>query len=261
MDHASRSRQHEPLRAHDLGLTDVVPDCVPFAVREHPRARRVTVRVSPSFGVRVTTPPRCSTRRLASFLHAQVPWIVERLAALCAADPTTHFHNLQTARQTLPDSLHLAAIGQTWSLTHAKADHPPRLRQNAAHTLHITGHDDPAARRTLLLDWLKKTARTQLVPLTRTLARVTGLHPDRITLRAQKTRWASCSARKTVSLNCRLLFLPPHLAEYVILHELCHLTHMHHGPDFWKLLATHLPTARTLDAELDHSHHVPEYLK
>ncbi len=67
------------------------------------------------------------------------------------------------------------------------------------------------------------------------LARLHGLDDKirRITIRSQRTRWGSCSRRGTVSLNWRLIQLPPSVSDYILLHELAHLRHMNHGPRFW----------------------------
>lgn len=67
---------------------------------------------------------------------------------------------------------------------------------------------------------------------TRLATKKTGL-PRRITVRNQRTRWGSCSYRSTISLNWRLIQIPPEVCEYVILHELCHLRHMNHSRQFW----------------------------
>lgn len=67
--------------------------------------------------------------------------------------------------------------------------------------------------------------------------------PVKIAVRDQRSRWGSCSSRGHIAINVRLVNLPEHLQEYIILHELCHLQHLNHGPDFWKLLESHLPDA------------------
>jgi predicted metal-dependent hydrolase len=71
------------------------------------------------------------------------------------------------------------------------------------------------------------------------LAQLAGKHGftyQSVQIRNSKTRWGSCSSKKTISLSLYLMILPPHLKEYVLLHELCHTVHMNHGPAFWALL-------------------------
>ena len=72
-------------------------------------------------------------------------------------------------------------------------------------------------------------------------APLTGGTYTRITIRDQKTRWGSCSSRGTLSFNYRLIFAPPRVLDYVVVHELCHLTHMNHSRDFWNLVASVMP--------------------
>ena len=67
---------------------------------------------------------------------------------------------------------------------------------------------------------------------------------ERLSIRGQKTRWGSCSSRGTLSFNWKLMLAPPEILDYVIVHELCHLTHMNHSPAFWALVASVLPDYR-----------------
>lgn len=69
----------------------------------------------------------------------------------------------------------------------------------------------------------------------------TGGRYTSITVRDQKTRWGSCSSRGTLSFNYRLIFAPPQVLDYVVVHELCHLTHMNHSKDFWNKVASVMP--------------------
>ncbi|MFZ2299859.1 MAG: SprT family zinc-dependent metalloprotease [Candidatus Moraniibacteriota bacterium] len=71
-----------------------------------------------------------------------------------------------------------------------------------------------------------------------------------VSIRNQKTRWGSCSRASRLSFNYRLLSLPPHLADYVIVHEMCHLSELNHSPKFWALVACTFPDYRALRRDL-----------
>ncbi len=77
-----------------------------------------------------------------------------------------------------------------------------------------------------------------------------GVSWKRVSIRNQKTRFGSCSQGGALSFNYRLLFLPPHLCDYVIVHELCHLIEFNHSKKFWALVARTFPDFRTLRREL-----------
>ena len=83
----------------------------------------------------------------------------------------------------------------------------------------------------------------------------TGGTYSRISIRGQKTRWGSCSAKGTLSFNWRLMLAPPAVLDYVVVHELCHLSHMDHSDSFWKKVESVYPDYRTARKWLkDHGH-------
>ncbi len=113
---------------------------------------------------------------------------------------------------------------------------------NATHT------DSLLQAEALRLDTLEKRyrnmARKRLESRISHYHRLTGGHYSRITVRDQKTRWGSCSSSGTLSFNYRLIFAPDIILDYVVVHELCHLTHMNHSRDFWNMVGSILPDYR-----------------
>lgn len=63
----------------------------------------------------------------------------------------------------------------------------------------------------------------------------------RVAIRNQRRCWGSCSSLKNLNFSYKILFLPPELADYIIVHELCHLKELNHGPNFWSLVAEQVP--------------------
>ncbi len=82
----------------------------------------------------------------------------------------------------------------------------------------------------------KTEIRRSLISRLNELAREHDFHFNKVSLRNQKSRWGSCSAQDNISLNQKLYFLPDHLRDYVLVHELAHTREKNHSPAFWNIL-------------------------
>ena len=92
-------------------------------------------------------------------------------------------------------------------------------------------------------DILKKLARSELIPLTRQIALHVGAEPQRITVTGAKTKWGSCSSKGNLNFDWKLIMAPAGALEYVVIHELCHMKHFDHSPEFWALVRKYCPDA------------------
>jgi predicted metal-dependent hydrolase len=78
-----------------------------------------------------------------------------------------------------------------------------------------------------------------------------GEYPvGKVSIKNQKTRWGSCSGKRNLSFNYKLLFLPENLRDYIIIHELCHLKEMNHSKNFWNLVAEKVPDYKAIRRQI-----------
>lgn len=96
----------------------------------------------------------------------------------------------------------------------------------------------------------KKAASKILIPRLAELAQIHAFQYCKVSLRAQRTRWGSCSPKNNISLNIRLATLPQELMDYVLLHELTHTKIKNHSKKFWALLEKQIPNAKALNKQL-----------
>ena len=95
-----------------------------------------------------------------------------------------------------------------------------------------------------------KAARKMLIEKLEELASKYGFSYNRVSIRNQRTRWGSCSAKNNISLNIKLARIPADLMDYVLLHELVHTRVKNHGKAFWKALDNIVGDAKEIDAKL-----------
>jgi predicted metal-dependent hydrolase len=106
-----------------------------------------------------------------------------------------------------------------------------------------------------LESYLWSLAEKELRPRTLQLAAQHELSVRRVVIRSQRSRWGSCSVKRTISLNWRLIQAPAFVCDYLILHELMHLREMNHSPRFWRLVHAACADYARAEAWLDqHSH-------
>lgn len=209
---------------------------IAHTIRRSSRAKRITVKVDPRDGGVEVVLPRGATEADAARAVVELEgWIVKHQAKV--TDARTRGHAGRPAG-TVPylgtDLLLVPEAART--RVHRKGD-----------CLHVPADD--AVQAQAIERWYRRQAKDELTP--RVQAAVTELSntaPGRLriayartAIRDQRTRWGSCSSSGTISLNWRLLLASDEVAEYVVVHEVCHLAEMNHSAKYWELVAALFP--------------------
>jgi hypothetical protein len=98
--------------------------------------------------------------------------------------------------------------------------------------------------------WLRHLAKKYITARTRQFSIKYGFNIGKVIIRGQKTRWGSCSTRRNLSFNYKLMKYREEVIDYVIIHEMCHLKEMNHSKNFWTLVNNLCPEFKSLKKEL-----------
>jgi predicted metal-dependent hydrolase len=184
------------------------------------------VTVDPERGVEVVLPRRSPERQAARVVAELRPWIERRIAAHARARET-----VQGPPGTVP------YLGEPLALV----PQPGRTRVHRHGDAFLVPDHDPVP---ALERWYRRAARAEIGPRADRAAVAVGGTVRRLTIRAQRTRWGSCSPEGALSFNWRLLLAPEPVLDYVVWHEACHLRIADHSNRFWSLVEQHCPDWR-----------------
>jgi predicted metal-dependent hydrolase len=199
---------------------------IPYTVRRSARARRVRVNVHAHTGVEVVLPTRAPERAAAAAVREMRPWIERRLS-----DVKEVRARIAERAGTLP------YLGTSLELVPQQGR--TRVHRMGERLLVPAGDARPALER-----FYRRAARAEIAPRLEHATAHAGTSYRDLSIRAQRTRWASCSAGGRMSFNWRLLLAPERVLDYVIWHEVCHLEILDHSPRFWALVERHCPDYR-----------------
>ena len=202
----------------------------PCEIQNSNRARYLRLKLSHSGVLSVVVPRGVTLSTVKSFVTSQANWVESKLKSL---DPTSLEH-------VKPDRLNLIYLDEVWTVEYFPdlALQSVSLSERGPATLQCSGMvDDLALLHKAFGLWLKKKAERVIPERLALLAEEHGFHFNRVTIRGQKTRWGSCSSKKNINLNYKLLFFESAIVDYVLIHELCHTIEMNHSRRFWDLVA------------------------
>ena len=186
-------------------------------------------------GVEVVVPRRMALRHVEPFVAEKQQWI-ERTLARYAQEPIAALHDGGSVPY-LGERLGLRVMVEPGRVR-------PHVARRGERLLVKVGERGQAAVADALERWYRRRAREEVAPRLDAATARAGTRWTRLSIRGQRTRWASCSQDGAMSFNWRLLLAPAEILDYVVEHEVAHLEVLDHSPRFWRLLGSRSPGYR-----------------
>ena len=204
--------------------------------------RKKTVQITvDGGGVQVAAPADTPDSELRAIVRKRAPWILGQASDEILEAAPKRF----VSGETLPylgRNIRLVVEYADVRSPEVRFDHW-RFRVDVPKTL--TGDARYESIRRAVVGWYRERAAERLPGVVeRWWPRLGRSEKSRILIRDQRQRWGSCAPDGTLRFNWRAMMLKPALIEYVVVHELAHLTHRNHSTDFWNLLSTAMPDAQ-----------------
>ena len=205
------------------------------------KRRTIGLTVRPE-GLSVSAPRWTPVGEVEAFIHQKSDWVLDKLRA-----SRERAGELERARTEWADGCSFDFLGQrtrllldpTQSRAHqlqaAEGDDLATLRLGLARTATEAQIRDAAQA------WLTRQAKALFAERLAHFAPQLGVQYKTLRLSSAGTRWGSASADGTIRLNWRLIHLSLEMVDYVVVHELSHLRHMDHSPQFWDVVASVMP--------------------
>ena len=195
---------------------------LPLSIVENPRAKRLTLRIQPGDrGLKVTVPPGIAQTEIDRFLARHESWLAERIGDM-------------PDRPHVRPGIKIPVKGVNHTIVHQPGRGVTGTRPGPdGPELLVRGMPEHLPRR--VADYLKKQAKVEIEPLVARHAAVIRKNPSSIRYKDTISRWGSCSSAGNLSFSWRIMMAPPAVINYLVAHEVAHLNHMHHGPEFWAL--------------------------
>lgn len=218
-----------------VGVIEFGRESICYEVQFFASRRTLGIEVHPDQRVVVRAPTGCSTDVIAERVQKRASWISRQIADFQRYNPRT------PQRQYLSGETHLH-LGRQYRLKVISGDVASVKLSRGYLTVTVSGVPDRERVRTMLHRWNLERAKDVFEEvLIKTLTRSNIAQHPRIIVRAMQSRWGSLSRAGTMTLNSQLIRAPRACIEYVITHELCHLTHRDHDASFYRMLGQLMP--------------------
>jgi predicted metal-dependent hydrolase len=219
---------------------------IEYTVRASNRAKRISLRVHGEKGVEVVYPTNMKRPKARKFLRENTDWLLKTLHKMENKKSSVH-HRQYKQGETFPymgENITLNLIKKTHGTTMTIQLTEDMLDISLPPEIELSDTD---AIQYAVESFYRRQAKGYITNRTIEIADKLSFKFNRIFIKNQKTRWGSCSSNNNLNFNLRLMMASSEAIDYIIIHELCHLTHMNHSKQFWSLVGKHCPEYKHWD--------------
>ncbi len=206
---------------------------ITYQLRQSWRSRYIRITIHPQKGLVVSGPKLISQSKIEDFLKQKQDWILSKLKI-------RHFKE-QKKFKFSPQS-QITLLGKDYRLEIEKSSTiRPQIELKTTRLVISLPGDNLQTAEKFFHKWLDRFTKQTIVGRVEEYAKKFHLKYNRISIKNQQTVWGSCSTKKNLNFSRRLIQAPLWLTDYVICHELAHLTHQNHSQKFWQLVGEYYP--------------------
>ena len=233
-------RRPAPRTVTVLDSVQVGETTIEYEVRRSARRKKTVLTRVDRSGVKVLAPKRMGKDTIQTIVRKNAPWILNQMSVVSEI-PELRF----VSGETLPYLGHATPL----VVQGADVDSPQvrldRGRFRIAAPPDLDDSNRTEAIRQAVIDWYRARAANHLSAMVeRWWPRLGRGEKSRVFIRNPRYQWASCSYDGTLRFSWRVMMLDPSTIEYIVVHELAHLTHRNHSKDFWELVLETIPDAK-----------------
>ncbi|MDP4180105.1 MAG: SprT family zinc-dependent metalloprotease [Bacillota bacterium] len=212
---------------------------IPYGITESSKAKNIRLVIDQN-GLRIVKPKRVGTGEVDRVIKEKAEWVYK------------HFNEFQERRAKIPvrkweSGESVLYLGEKYIIS---------IKEHNKNTVSvgfngvlfemlidskIYGEERRVIIESAFKKWYKKAAYKIFDERLKYFCGITGMKYDSMRIKEQKTRWGSCSGKGNLNFNWKLIMAPLWVIDYVILHEVCHLKHLNHSKDFWKMTRGYMP--------------------
>lgn len=223
-----------------MPVIDLKGRMIPYTIARS-RRRSLAATVTAGGALAIKAPYLLPDFLVRRFLHSKAAWIINKVEERQRIQQTSesvryengeliHFFDkmvlIMVTESDQTKRTRLYYIDNTFQIILKPGLAPSKRQKEIKESIH---------------NWYRKNIKDELERRVNHYAQIMNASFNNIYVKDVSSHWGSCSIRRNLNFNYRLAMIPVELADYVIIHELCHLTEMNHSADFWNLVGKYLP--------------------